>query len=147
MLLLLVHLAATLFMTGVIWFVQIVHYPLFGKVGTAGYTEYAAAHSRQTTWVVAPPMLIELITAGLLAVHPPEPIALWQARFGLVLVGIVWISTLFLQVPQHNVLGHGYDPRAHTRLVQSNWVRTVCWTVRSLLVLWMVASCFPRGNT
>jgi hypothetical protein len=29
----LLHLAATLYMVGVIWFVQVVHYPLFSKVG------------------------------------------------------------------------------------------------------------------
>ncbi len=32
--LVLTHLAATLFMVGVIWFEQVVHYPLFEKVGT-----------------------------------------------------------------------------------------------------------------
>lgn len=31
--LLLVHAAVTLYMTGVIWFVQVVHYPLFSCVG------------------------------------------------------------------------------------------------------------------
>src|SRR5918998_3799546 len=33
---LLVHLAATLVMVGVIWFVQIVHYPPFSRVGSGG---------------------------------------------------------------------------------------------------------------
>ena len=32
--LLLVHAASTLFMAGVIWFVQVVHYPLMASVGT-----------------------------------------------------------------------------------------------------------------
>jgi hypothetical protein len=40
-LVLLANLAATFFMVGLIWFVQIVHYPLFGQVGRdrvrAGY--------------------------------------------------------------------------------------------------------------
>ena len=31
----LAHIAATLFMCGAIWFVQIVHYPLFEQVGTS----------------------------------------------------------------------------------------------------------------
>ena len=35
-LLLLLHAAATLFMTGLIWFVQVVHYPLFARVGEDG---------------------------------------------------------------------------------------------------------------
>ncbi len=36
-LLLLGHVGATLFMVGLIWFVQVVHYPLFGHVGGEGF--------------------------------------------------------------------------------------------------------------
>lgn len=58
-----VHLAATLSMVGLIWFVQIVHYPLFAYVGAEKFIAYEAAHARLTTWVVAPPMLTEALTA------------------------------------------------------------------------------------
>jgi hypothetical protein len=40
---LLLNLASTGMMIGVIWFVQVVHYPLFGRVGRDGWTDYAAA--------------------------------------------------------------------------------------------------------
>lgn len=139
-LILLINLTATLFMTGVIWFVQVVHYPLFGKVGTSEYCDYASAHSQKTTWIVGPPMLVELATSGLLAAHPPTGVTAWQTWTGLALVGILWFSTMFLQVPQHNVLGGGFDREAHRRLVATNWLRTLCWSLRSLLVLWMVSS-------
>ena len=43
---LLVHLAATLVMLGVIWFVQIVYYPLFSRVGSGGFALYSDAHLR-----------------------------------------------------------------------------------------------------
>ena len=56
--LLLACLASTLFMTGLIWFVQVVHYPLFDRVGAARFVPYHAAHSRRTSWVVAAPMAI-----------------------------------------------------------------------------------------
>jgi hypothetical protein len=57
-LVLLAHLAVTLFMLGVIWFVQVVHYPLFAKVGQEGFTLYSKAHSHLTGYVVGPPMLV-----------------------------------------------------------------------------------------
>jgi hypothetical protein len=63
---LLAHLAATLFMVGVIWFVQVVHYPLFSRVGPEKFSLYSEAHSRLTTYVVGPPMLAEASTALLL---------------------------------------------------------------------------------
>ena len=53
----LAHVAATLVMVGVIWFVQIVHYPLFSQVSEAAFNLYEAQHTRLTTYVVAPAML------------------------------------------------------------------------------------------
>jgi hypothetical protein len=137
-LILLTHLAATLYMTGLIWFVQVVHYPLFNKVGTAGFAAYEEAHTRLTGWVVGPPMLIELFAAGILAAHPPDGTPGWQVWLGLGLVGVIWLSTVALQIPQHNVLGGGFDPNAHRLLVSTNWARTIAWSLRSLLALWMV---------
>ena len=46
-------------MVGIIWLVQIVHYPLFSRVGAAGFAIYSGAHSRLTGLVVGPPMLVE----------------------------------------------------------------------------------------
>jgi hypothetical protein len=103
---LLVHLAATLVMVGVIWFVQIVHYPLFSKVGSGGFALYSDAHSRLTTYVVGPPMLIEAATALLLVLRRPEDIPLAAALVGLVLVGVVWLSMALLQVPRHSTTPH-----------------------------------------
>jgi hypothetical protein len=75
---LLLHAAATLSMTGLIWFVQVVHYPLMARVGRVGFADYEAAHTRRTTWVVAPPMLIEGFTAVVLLLRPPPGIPQWQ---------------------------------------------------------------------
>ncbi len=51
--------AAALFMTGLIWFVQIVHYPLFARVlrNTApdAFRAYEASHANRTSFVVFPP--------------------------------------------------------------------------------------------
>ena len=63
---LLLQVAATLCMVGLIWFVQIVHYPLLAQVGRDGFRRYEMDHQRLTTWVVAPLMLTELTTAFLM---------------------------------------------------------------------------------
>jgi hypothetical protein len=41
-----VHLAATAAMVGLIWFVQVVHYPLFASVGADEFVAYENAHTR-----------------------------------------------------------------------------------------------------
>lgn len=134
---LLAHLAATLMMVGVIWFVQIVHYPLFARVGSGGFALYSEAHSRLTTYVVGPPMLVEAATALLLVFRRPEEITLAAAITGFSLVAVIWLSTILLQVPRHTTLGSGFDHTAWSSLVLSNWVRTVAWSARGVLVVWM----------
>jgi hypothetical protein len=135
---LLLNCLATLFMTGVIWFVQLVHYPLFASVGEAGFSAYEARHASLTTLVVMPPMVIELLTAALLLVRRPGIVSPPEAWSGLVLVVLIWVSTAVLQVPLHNTLGSGFDATAHQSLVYGNWLRTVAWSLRSLLVgLWL----------
>jgi len=137
----LVHLVATLAMTGAIWIVQAVHYPLFAAVGSDSFARYAAKHQRRITLVVAPLMIVELATAvALVAGMAPPGIPLWMPISGLVLVGIVWISTAFVQVPLHRALGDRFDEAVHARLVATNWIRTSAWSVRSALVLGMIAT-------
>lgn len=142
-LLLLVHLAATLVMVGIIWFVQVVHYPLFSCVGAAGFTSYSDAHSRLTTYVVGPPMLAEMATVLLLVLFRPASVPGYAIWLGIILLAIVWLSTALLQIPRHKSLGAGFDDGAWKALVVSNWVRTIAWSLRGLLALWMVARVMP----
>ena len=135
--LVLANLFATLTMFGVIWVVQLVHYPLFAGVGADGFVAYEAAHKVRITWIVFPAMLLELGTAVALLWLRPEVVPPWMVWAGLALVGIVWLSTALVQVPLHSTLSAGFDADAHARLVATNWVRTAAWTLRAGLVLWM----------
>lgn len=138
------HVAATWAMVGLIWFVQVVHYPLFRHVGPAASVGYQARHMRWTTWVVAPLMLVEAATGIWLVAEPPADAAPWMPLAGLGLLLVVWVATLLVQVPQHQRLTHGFDALAHRRLVSTNWLRTLCWTARGLLVLAMGMAPPPR---
>jgi len=128
-----VHACATLFMAGLIWFVQVVHYPLFARVGPDGFTAYSEAHQRLTTLVVGPAMLVEAVTAAVLVFLRPSgvsPALLWT---GLGLLGVIWLSTAFLQVPLHGRLATGFSAEACDALVSTNWIRTVAWSLRGLV--------------
>jgi hypothetical protein len=122
-------------LAGLIWFVQVVHYPLLRQVGPDTFAAYHAAHTRRTTLVVAPLMLAEAIAALALVVASPGSAT---ARTGLVLVALLWASTFFVQVPIHNRLARGPHPADLTRLVRTNTLRTSLWTLRAVLALWML---------
>lgn len=136
--LLLVHAGATLYMAGLIWFVQLVHYPLLSRVGREGYAAYQRAHERLTVWAVGPAMLVELACAVWLILSPPADVSAGLLWTGLGHVALIWASTAFIQVPCHRRLSRGFDPASHRRLVRSNWIRTAAWSTRGLLAMLML---------
>lgn len=130
---LVVHAAATWVMLGVIWFVQLVHYPLMHRVRTepaGAFSDFEQAHQRGTTRIVAPAMLLELGTAVWLVVSLPAGTAAMLAWAGLALVGVNWVSTAAIQMPCHRKLESGFNAATHRRLVRSNWLRTAAWSIR-----------------
>jgi hypothetical protein len=131
---------ASLALTGLIWCIQVVHYPLFAAVGRDEFTRYEADHARLITLVVGPLMLVELAAALWLAAVRPAGVPAWMAWTGLALVAAIWLSTATIQVPCHAKLAAGFDAEVHARLVSSNWIRTVAWTARGLLALAMIAA-------
>lgn len=130
--------AATLVMVGVIWMCQVAHYPLLGDVGPT-LPQYQERNVRLTTRVVGLPMLVEAATVIALLIWRPAAIPLWSALLGAALLVVIWAATVLFSVPMHGRLGHGYDPAAHRRLVTTNWIRTLAWSARGVLVLWMLA--------
>lgn len=136
---LLLHVGATLALVGLIWFVQVVHYPLFAHVGHEAFAAYEQEHMRRTTWVVAAPMLIELLTGIVLLWQRADGVPAWMAWVGVALLAVIWASTIWLQVPCHEALRQGFSEAAHAELVRTNWVRTIAWSLRGLLVLGMIA--------
>ncbi|MDA7858945.1 hypothetical protein N9B31_05380 [Mariniblastus sp.] len=137
-LLLLINAIATLYMTGLIWMVQIVHYPLFSEVGLEQFPQYAQKHQFLTSIVVGPPMLTEALSAILLAWFLPPGTSLPMVIAGILLVISIWASTAVIQVPCHEKLEEGFTATIHRRLVLTNWFRTVAWTARGVLVAWML---------
>ena len=133
-LILLAQVISTWFLVGLIWTIQIVHYPLFAAVGVDRFVAYEASHTRLITWVVGPVMLVEAATAGLFVAMRPASIPAWIPWTGLGLVILIWISTAILQVPDHAKLANGFDATAHAHLVGTNWLRTIAWTARGVIL-------------
>jgi hypothetical protein len=143
---LLLNVVATIYMTGVIWLVQIVHYPLFGAVGAAEFAAYEARHRRRIVPVVLPMMALELITAAWLALHGvPGVDGRWFA-VGFLLCLLLAASTFLVQMPLHQRLERNFDPVAMRALIVTNWVRTSLWTIRTILVSWILHGLLPPSG-
>ena len=118
-LLLRLHAAVTWFLVGLIWFVQVVHYPLMRSVGSGHFREYERLHRHRTTFIVAPAMLLELALAVLLVLlahRQGEAVILpW---IGVILLAINWASTFGVQMPLHRELAKGFNRNAWQWLVR-----------------------------
>lgn len=142
----LIHFASTWFMTGLIWIVQIVHYPLFKKVGMESFKGYEASHTKLIGFVVIPVMLTEL-GSGIYILFSDY---LSGAQYLLFLIAsilllIIWLSTMFIQARQHRLLSSSYDPTVVSSLVKYNWIRTAGWTLRAFLLTFILVGYMKNG--
>lgn len=126
---LIIHASVTWCLVGLIWTIQVVHYPLFKDVGPERFHAYHQRHMALITWVVGPLMLVEIGSAGLLIwLGERSPLFLGS----LLPLAAVWAATAWVQVPLHQKLTLGYDPALIARLVSTNIWRTLGWSVRGL---------------
>lgn len=143
MLIALIHLLATTAMAGLIWFVQVVHYPLFADVPASASTAYAERHQRLTARVVGAPMAVEGVCALWLFFAPPAGVGRLLPFIAGLILAVVLGSTVMLQVPRHGRLAQTTSAdeidKVVTSLVTTNWVRTIGWSTRSVLAAVMVA--------
>lgn len=133
----LANLVVTGYLAGLIWCIQIVHYPLFAAVGDAAFPDYHRAHLTRISAFVAAPMVAELALSALLIAFHPSGFPLWVAWGCALLTVGVWLTTFLLSVPLHDRLTHGgHDRAVIASLVVTNWPRTAAWTLRLALLVY-----------
>lgn len=133
-LVLLINFTCCTFMTGLIWLVQLVHYPTFTYVPEKDFISFSHFHSKTITYIVLPVMMIELATSGYLY---------WLndslSYLTLLILNIgLFASTFFLSVPYHNALATGKSDELIKKLVVTNWPRTLMWSFRLFMIFFLL---------
>lgn len=131
-----INLITTAIMVGLIWIIQLVHYPFFHRVDRKSFNLHMDAHRKKISYIVIPVMLPELGSAIGLAILDSR----FQSEFiaGFILLVMIWISTAALQVPSHGKLANGYSESEVSKLIRFNWVRTTLWSIRLLLLIYIL---------
>ena len=129
---LILHLIATSVMVGVIWVIQLVHYPSFHFVELKQYTTFQRFHMARISYVVIPAMLTELFTLILVVISMDQIDILVLAS--AILLIFIWLMTAVFFSGVHQKLTLGYDQTTVDKLVKLNWGRTLLWTLRLLLI-------------
>ena len=138
--LLILHAAATWFMVGLIWTIQVVHYPLFRNVPESGFIEYERSHTHRMGALLVTPAVVEIVTASALVWTRPDGIGLAPVVIAGALLAGIWIMTGAVQAPIHGHLSAGHDSILIGRLIRTNWWRTSMWSVRGVIAAWMLSA-------
>ncbi len=129
------HFFSCFFMTGLIWLIQLIHYPSYKFIDALKFSEYQNFHTTTITFIVGPVMAIELFS-GMAILFDQKLSALSSINFiGLLLI---WAATAFLSVPLHAKLSAGFNTETVQMLISTNWVRTVLWSLRSALLIYFI---------
>lgn len=130
------QLALAFYLTGLIWVVQLILYPAFSRIAADQFVEFHQLHSQRITWIVAPPMVLEMVIAGVWLAMAPNALTV----VNLASVVSLWAFTFFVSVPLHQrLIMNPKDHEAMAALVITNWPRTVVWTLRAVfLIFWAI---------
>ena len=136
------HLIFTSIMTGVIWVIQIVHYPSFHFIEKELYTAFQKFHMNKISIIVMPIMLAELITGVMLFLDKSSKSPF--LTISIIILVLIWLITGVFFTKAHNELIAGYQELVVNQLVAMNWIRTLLWTLRLLLLTYFVYLHFSR---
>ncbi len=128
--LMMIHIAVSWGLLLLIWLVQVIIYPGFHRIAPGEFTDYHRWYVNRISMIVLPLMIAEVVLSAKWLLDAGAVVALASAF----LVLIVWLSTFLLQVPIHNRLKSGKDEMLIRRLVVTNWIRTVAWSLKAAVV-------------
>lgn len=115
-----------------IWLVQLIIYPSFSSIDAADFSAWHRSYIKRIVVVVAPLMLAQLFLACLTFLNN-------RNLPGLVMLAgilLIWLASLTLSLPCHRRLQReGKDNNTIQRLVRTNWIRTVLWSIVFLIGL------------
>ena len=127
-------------MFGVIWMVQVVHYPLMRFVSGEQFAHFETAHRTRISWVVGPLMLIEGVCVLAFLFAPPAGLAWWLPWVGAGVETVAIGTTAFVSAPLHERLNARFTQAALDRLIATNWIRTIAWTARAAVAIAMLVA-------
>ena len=132
-----IHFLATSIMVGVIWVIQLLHYPSFHFIQKSDYSKFQQFHMSRISFIVVPAMIIEFITGIMMLQFGFSSNFLFISSLFILLV--IWVITLVFFTKMHQGLISGYNKLIVDRLISINWSRTLLWSIR-LLVLCYIRS-------
>ena len=128
-----IHFLSTSLMVGIIWVIQLLHYPAFNFIKESDYVEFQHFHMQRISFIVVPVMILELFSAFMLVYYVRSNLLI----LCLIILLFIWLITFVFFTKLHQSLLGGYDKIIVDKLVQINWSRTVLWSLRLIILIYI----------
>ena len=130
-----IHIISTSIMVGVIWVIQLVHYPSFKYVNESDYIIFQKYHMSNISYIVFPVMFTELITALIILFFGEKSLFF---VLSLICLFLIWVITGVLFTKYHSILKEGKDLMIIEKMIKANWIRALLWTMRLIMILFVI---------
>lgn len=112
-----------------IWIVQIIIYPSFRVWEKSRFQHYYSWYFKTFAFIAAPLMCWQFGMALYLTYVNKE--TLYYIQLGCIVIS--WLVTIFISVPLHQLLQRNFDVNLINRLITTNWLRTISWSLVSAI--------------
>ena len=128
-----IHFLSTSLMVGIIWVIQLLHYPAFHFIKESDYVEFQHFHMERISFIVVPVMVLELFSAFMLVYYIQSNLL----NLCLIILLFIWLITFIFFTKLHQSLLDGYDKTIVDKLVRINWSRTILWSIRLIILIYI----------
>ena len=128
-----IQIVCNSYLVSLVFMTQFITYPTFLHIDKDKFSEYHRKYVNNISFIVAPVMLIELLTLFLIAYLSSEFLIVKT----LILLLVIWLTTFFIMIPSHNRISKSFDKKEIINLINYNWVRTILWSLKLLLIIFL----------
>ena len=128
-----IQIVCNSYLVSLVFMTQFITYPTFLHIDKDKFSEYHRKYVNNISFIVAPVMLIELLTLFLIAYFSKDFLIIKS----LILLLVIWLTTFFIMIPSHNRISKSFNIKEIKSLINYNWIRTILWSFKLLVIIFL----------
>lgn len=132
------NLCASVFMTGIVWFIQFVQYPLLNHISSFDFSCYFKKYITRLAWIMYPVMIIEICFALWLAFLPVQSKLQLPILITYILLALACLNTFLIQAPLNHKLQLAFNKAVFSKILFYNRIRFFSWAIRTMILCWII---------
>ncbi len=128
-----IQLVCNSYLVSLVLMTQFITYPTLLNIDKDKFSDYHRKYVNNISFIVAPVMLIELLTLFLIAYFSKDFLIIKC----LILLLVIWLTTFFIMIPSHNRISKSFNIKEIKSLINYNWIRTILWSFKLLVIIFL----------